>query len=297
MLINLIRSSWLLGATAVFGFVSIQAKETVPQDAPLVINDSELVKDLANKLGEMLLKQEGVSSDDLKSQFARTTTKLALMKKKQGVMDDLYRSSVNSVGVISSAYKCEKCPHWHLNGVATCWALTDDGVMVSNYHVFNNKDVTGFGIQTRDGYMAPVLEILATDKENDICIFRVAKKEGGYEPLALGKAQKVGGNAHIIAHPDQRYYTYTAGKVSRYYKNRSKRDNYFMGVTAEFARGSSGGPVMDDEGNVIGMVVSTNPIYYPSKDPKKNPRGNFQMTIRNCVPVDAIRNLVIDSSK
>jgi S1-C subfamily serine protease len=65
-----------------------------------------------------------------------------------------------------------------------------------------------------------------------------------------------------------------------------------MGVTAEYCRGSSGGPVMDDAGNVIGMVSSTNSIYYPSKDPKKNPRGSFQMVIRNCVPVDAILKLI-----
>ena len=38
-----------------------------------------------------------------------------------------------------------------------------------------------------------------------------------------------------------------------------------MGVTAEYARGSSGGPVMDDAGNVIGMVSSTNSIYYPPR--------------------------------
>ncbi len=296
-MINNIMSLSLVGLVALcIGAVSVSAREAVAQHAPVIINDRELIDGLANKLGEITLKHKGISSDDLKSQFARTETTLALLKKKQGVLDDLYGSSMNSVGMISSVYKCDKCPDWHLKGMATCWVLTDDGVMVSNYHIFKDKEVASFGIQTRDGHVAPVIEILATDKDADICIFRVTKKEGGYQPLAMGNAQKVGGNAHIIAHPDRRYYTYTSGKVSRYYYSRNKaRKCYYMGVTADYARGSSGGPVMDDEGNVIGMVASTNSIYYPSKD-KKDPKGNFQMTIKNCVPVDAIRKMVKNSN-
>ncbi len=105
-------------------------------------------------------------------------------------------------------------------------------------------------------------------------------------------SQREDGNAHIITHPDSRFFTYTGGQVTRYYADRNKRACYWMGVTAEYYRGSSGGPVMDDAGNVISMVASANLIYYPSKNPIKDPKGNFQMVIRNCVPVDAIRKLI-----
>ena len=274
------------------GLIFVATQLTEAREGPVVINDLELIKGLGDKLGKLVAEHEGISSKDLAKQFDRKSVSLNLAEAGEVKLDDLYADSVNSVGIISSVYKCDKCPRWHRRGNATCWVLTADGVMVTNFHVFRDKDEAGFGVITRDGKVSPVMEILAVDKEHDIAIFRVAKREGGYEPLALGEAQKVGGSAHIIAHPDSRFFTYTAGEVSRYYVSRSKKKCYWMGVTAEFARGSSGGPVLSDEGNVIGMVASTNSIYYPSKDPKKNPRGNFQMVIRNCVPVDAIRKLI-----
>ncbi len=258
--------------------------------APPIINDAELVKGLDDKIGKLTLDEEVLSSKQLSEQLDRKTTELILPAINKKNLEDIYNSTVDGVGIITSVYKCKKCPHWHRSGCATCWILTADGVMVTNYHVFKGKDVAGFGVLTRDGKVAPVVEILAADKEHDILIFRV--RGNGYKPLPLGNAQKVGGNAHIIAHPDSRFFTYTAGQVTRYYTSRNKKNCYWMGVTAEYCRGSSGGPVMDDAGNVIGMVSSTNSIYYPSKDPKKNPRGTFQMLVRNCVPVDAIRKLI-----
>lgn len=260
---------------------------------PPIIDDAALIKGLDDKIGKLTATHEGMSSKSLSSQLDQVSTALDLPEMNQSTLEDIYASSVNSVGIITSVYKCKKCTHWHRNGCASCWVLTSDGVMVTNYHVIRDKDVAGFGVLMRDGSVSPVVEILATDKEYDILIFRVAKRDKAYMPLSLGRAQRVGGNAHIIAHPDSRFFTYTAGQVSRYYVSRSKKKCYWMGVTAEYARGSSGGPVMDDAGNVIGMVASTSSIYYPSKDPKKNPRGNLQMVIRNCVPVDAIRKMII----
>jgi len=299
MLKSLTIWAWvrLTGIVVTCCLASIQAGETVAQGTPIIIDDNKLIRGLANELGELTLEYEGISSKALEPQFERKEVSMKLPQKKQGVLDDLYSSSLNGVSILTSVYKCDKCPHWHLNGFATCWTLSKDGVMVTNHHFFKDKDVAGYGIMARDGHISPVIEILATDEEADIVIFRVAKREKGYEVLALGNAQKVGGNAHIIAHPDRRFYTYTSGKVSRYFAHRGKRKCYYMGVTAEYAHGSSGGPVLNDEGNVIGMVASTNSIYHQSSDPKRKPQNTFQMVIRNCVPVDAIRKLIVDSNK
>ena len=154
--------------------------------------------------------------------------------------------------------------------------------------MFNGRDHAGFGVLTKDGKVSPVVEILAADKSADIAIFRV--KGEGFTPLALGNSSKVGGDVHIIAHPDSRFFSYTSGNVSRYYKSSNGKATW-MAVTAEFARGSSGGPVMDEMGNVVGMVANTQSIYYPKRK-KTDFRGPFQMVIRNCVPVNAIRKLI-----
>lgn len=261
-----------------------------------VIDDNKLLTNLAVGLGDLVEAGGVPDSKALAKQLSRKTTKIKLPAPSVKKPENVYDRGIQSVVVISSVYKCDKCTKWHNGSGATGWILTSDGIMVSNYHVFKGKDVSGFGISTRDGRVAPIVEILAASERDDVVIFRV--KGEGFTPLSLGLDARVGDSIHIIAHPDSRFYTYTSGNVSRYYKNRSRkrRGATSMAVTAEFARGSSGGPVMNALGNVVGMVASTQSIYYPSKD-GKNPKENFQMVIRNCVPVSSIRALLEKTEK
>lgn len=260
----------------------------IAANEPVVVDDRALMMGLDQKVGAFVDSKKAIDSKLIQEHLKRNRTTLQLSAAGDKRLDDVYGECVDGVGIITSVYKCGKCDKWHRAGCATCWILTEDGVMVTNYHVFANSTQSGWGVLTRDGCVSPVQEILAADKVADIAIFRVGGK--GYKPLKLGAAQEVGGDANIIAHPDSRFFTYTSGKVSRYYKSAQKAGDW-MAVTAEFARGSSGGPVMDECGNVVGMVSNTQSIYYPSND-KAKPEGPFQMVIRNCVPVSAIRKLI-----
>lgn len=254
----------------------------------VVVDDRALMTGLDAKVGKHVDDKLTIDAKQVNEQLKRAQIKLQLPVAGEKQMDDLYGQCVDGVGIITSVYKCGKCDKWHRAGCATCWVLTEDGVMVTNYHVFANKTQSGWGVLTRDGRVSPVCEVLAADKETDVAIFRV--KGAGFKPLSLGGAQEVGGEVSIIAHPDGRFFTYTNGKVSRYYKSPNQSATW-MAVTAEFARGSSGGPVMDECGNVVGMVSNTQSIYYPSQK-KEEKMGPFQMVIRNCVPVSAIRKLI-----
>ncbi len=259
---------------------------------PIVINDSSLSRDLGEKIGALVDGEKTTGAKVLTKQLSRKSTALTLPKPSKKVSTDIYNESVDSVGIIASVYKCGKCDKWHRSGCATCWILSEDGVMVTNYHVFANAEHSGWGVLLRDGSVYAVKEVLAADKAADVAIFRVEGE--GFNALKLGEPQKVGGEVHIIAHPDSRFFTYTAGLVSRYYAARSSKSakTIWMAVTAEFARGSSGGPVLDECGNVVGMVANTQSIYYPKKKESKHLRGPFQMVIRNCVRVADIQKLI-----
>ena len=63
-----------------------------------------------------------------------------------------------------------------------------------------------------------------------------------------------------------------------------------MSITADYAKGSSGGPVLNPAGEVVGMVSSTQSIYYESDNGQ--PKGPLQMVVKNCVPVDAVKQLL-----
>jgi S1-C subfamily serine protease len=139
--------------------------------------------------------------------------------------------------------------------------------------------------------VAAVKEILASDRAADVCLFRV---EGdGFRPLALGAAAPVGTKVRVLSHPEGRFFFQTSGEVARYHRRPARPRQpaaTWMSVTADFARGSSGGPVVDAAGRVVGMVSSTQSIYYESSG--KEPKGPLQMVVKNCVPSAAIRRLV-----
>jgi hypothetical protein len=75
--------------------------------------------------------------------------------------------------------------------------------------------------------------------------------------------------------------------VSRYFlqpKTKTPR----LQVTAPFARGSSGCGIVNDSGQIVGLVTSTNSIYYTQKD---NRQEDFQMVVNTCVSLQSIRAL------
>ena len=82
----------------------------------------------------------------------------------------------------------------------------------------------------------------------------------------------------------------TKGDVSRYYLSRTKNMTApRMAITADYAKGSSGAPVLNSEGEVVGMVSATNSIYYTKV---RGQNQNLQMVIKSCIPVEAIQKLL-----
>lgn len=272
-------------------FLSVVVSFAQTDDQLPVVNDREILRQIPLEIGRLVEEKKVLAWDQLVEQMKRTRAQVDLPVVARKNAEHLYRQCVDGVVAIASVYKCDRCTKWHSGGAATAWVLTEDGVMVTNYHVFDGEKRAGFAVRTRDGRFAPVVEILAASEQDDIAVFRVAG--GGFVPIPLGGDAEVGDDIHVIAHPDSRFFTYTAGKVSRYFVKRGHGNKraVVMGVTAEFARGSSGGPVLDACGHVVGMVASTNSIYYPSEKNTER-RGPFQMVIRNCVPARAIRSLI-----
>jgi S1-C subfamily serine protease len=193
---------------------------------------------------------------------------------------------------ICSAFKSETSGDWEAGEPATAWVLTPEGVMVTNYHVFAEaaKEEV-FGVMSRDGGFFPVTEILAADKLNDVAIFKIHAK--GLQPLALGADEAVGKRVAVISHPDSQFYTFTQGHITRYtmqYDSPKSPPVKYMSITADYARGSSGGPVLNDHGAVVGMVCSTRTTYYGEKNKEAN--DDVQMIVKYCVPGESIRALL-----
>ncbi|MCH7228352.1 serine protease [Haloferula sp. A504] len=263
---------------------------SVATAAPEIINDVALRAKFQNTLGKLAEAGEHPTAQsfaDSIDELPATSTLPADAKLATSAPEH----PADSVHLISSVYKCGRCDHWHLAGVATAWALTHDGLMVTNQHVLAKARGQVMGVCDRHGNVHPILEVIAADEASDVALFRVEATD--LVPLQLGPPAGIGAEVEVISHPHGRFFMHTFGRVSRYSETPQREDRpsvVRMSITADYAKGSSGGPVLDSENRVVGMVCNTQSIYYESNNGQ--PKGPLQMVVKNCVPADAIRTLL-----
>ncbi len=174
--------------------------------------------------------------------------------------------------------------------------VSASGVCVTCRHVVSDKEIRGMVAMARDGRVFPVKRVMASDPVEDVAVVQLELPEGAKVPV-LGLADRrlpVGAAVFVVSHPDERFYMLTTGVVSRHTLWREKGGvAHFMSVTADFAKGSSGCPVMDNTGAVVGIVNNTESIYYNDDGRKK--QLDLQMVVKNVTPVSALRALFKDA--
>lgn len=271
--------------------------------APPVIDDMMLVENFSTALGN-LVGTEGVpSADDLCAAAKECSPRKAVaiipeaLKSGAAMPENDYDHLSKSVFMLGAVYKCGKCSNWHRGGNATAWCLSSDGIMVTNAHVFLSIKGEAMGVSDREGHCYPVTGLLGIDVMKDVAIFRV--KGQGLQALRLGAPANVGDPVNIISNPAGNNFMRTSGAVARYVNQPDTHEKnpvkvVWMCVTAEYAGGSSGGPVFNAAGEVVGMVSKTHSLYTGGTPKDAPPKGELQMVIRNCVPGDAIRSMFED---
>jgi hypothetical protein len=254
-------------------------------------DDQARIRTLEQTAEEMIRRRRITPMATLIEQLDRQECKLALPipSDRRMMPGEIYSQYKPSVLVVAGIYKCPKCGRWHANAVGGFF-ITETGACVTNYHVVDKKSEYTLLAMTDEGRVFPVREVLAASKAHDAAILQLETAEAAFKPLALAADAPVGASISVISHPGGRFYTLTQGMISRYsnvMKNGQRTNR--MTITADFARGSSGGPVFNEYGNVVGMVESTTSVYYNMTAGKKD---NLQMVFKNCVPAENILKLI-----
>ena len=128
-----------------------------------------------------------------------------------------------------------------------------DNLIVTNYHVIEGaargtaKLVGKFTIYTIEG-------VTATDKTNDLALLKVTAP--GIKPLLLGNSTdvKIGETVYVAGNPKGLEGTFSNGIIS---SRRDKNTKERLQMTAPISPGSSGGPVLNSKGEVIGVSFMT----------------------------------------
>lgn len=202
--------------------------------------------------------------------------------------EELYSRRSSGVLVVGMLGRQKKSSQFEVAG-SSGFALTADGVFVTNYHVIDDPQAEALVVMTRDGVITPVTEVLAADKLADVAILRAPG--ASFQPLPLAAAESQPGSpVWVLAHPDHNFFTLTQGTVSRFFMaNTEIGRTPQMAITADFGVGASGGAVLNSRGEVTGMVCSTTSVYYTDVKQRVN---DLQMVFKHIVPVSSIRALL-----
>ena len=94
--------------------------------------------------------------------------------------------------------------------------------------------------------------ITAKDKTNDLALLKVAIQ--GINPLPLGNSDtvRIGDTVYVAGNPERWEGTFSNGIISGI-RDRDTKKQFQM--TAPISPGSSGGPVLNDKGEVIGVSI------------------------------------------
>lgn len=255
------------------------------------VSDQKIKKEFERQLGELKDAGKTVPAADLIKQLKKQeSAKHALSTATDADFDtaSVYERSKRGVLCFGNIYKCDHCDEWHGN-IAGGFVISSDGLAVTNYHVVDNEKAGAFGAMTLDGKVYAVKEVIAASKRDDLAVVRLEGDE--FHPLPVAMGDPVGSEVTVISHPQGRFYTVSKGIISRYFKARTSKGKGSdrLAITADYARGSSGSPVLNNDGAVIGVVAATSSIYYDKKDGVDR---NLQMVIKSCIPSGTIHKIL-----
>jgi S1-C subfamily serine protease len=237
---------------------------------------------------EAACRNEAPPLEDIPGQLARTSCRLDAPAPLAEPLptEERVRRLDESVVVVGTLYHCGKCQNLHFSQ-ATGFAVGRGGAVATSYHVLGEQDVKSAAVMDHRGRTFPVRGVLAAREEDDLLILDTAATD--LAPLPLSGEASPGEEVLVLSHPSGSLYSLTSGIVSRLYRQNRRGDRPpWLTITAPFARGSSGAPVLDRKGNVVGVVSQTRALF-AENDGEAN---NYpQMILNNCSPARGLLDL------
>jgi hypothetical protein len=136
----------------------------------------------------------------------------------------------------------------------TGFFIGKNGILITNYHVI--KDLIDPDVETFDGKMWPVNRTIMNDLSLDIAVIGAAIGKGAYKYLEFtSELPPVGKSIFVIGSPLGLEQTVSNGIVSAIRSLPSTHMGKLIQITAPISPGSSGSPVVDNAGKVIGIAT------------------------------------------
>jgi S1-C subfamily serine protease len=135
----------------------------------------------------------------------------------------------------------------------TGFFITEDGYFVTNYHVIKNART----IKTHTPSGSYNAQVVKYDIQNDLAILKTRDVSGAL-PISRSSSVRLGSSVFTIGFPN----IYIQGSEPKYTQGRINSlsgiqdDPRCFQISVPLQPGNSGGPLLDEKGNVVGVVTS-----------------------------------------
>lgn len=137
-------------------------------------------------------------------------------------------------------------------GLGSGFVVDASGVIVTNLHVI--QGAKALSVKMADGEMYDKVDIVDYDARRDIAVLKV-KPYGKLPTLTLGDSDRVeiGEEAVAVGNPKGMEHTVSSGLISAMRQDEGYK---LIQISVPISPGSSGGPLFDRQGRVIGITTA-----------------------------------------
>jgi S1-C subfamily serine protease len=160
-------------------------------------------------------------------------------------------------------------------GLGSGFVVDSGGVIVTNLHVI--KGARALAVKMADGEVYDKVEILDYDARRDIAVLKV-RAFGKLPTVPLGDSDtvEIGEEAVAVGNPKGMEHTVTSGLVSAFRQDEGYK---LIQISVPISPGSSGGPLFDRQGRVIGITTA-------------QLRGEGVQNLNFAVPINYVKPLI-----
>ncbi len=193
----------------------------------------------------------GLAADDPTAAPARSSSsgqEAQLVADDGGTAKRVYEGAQDAVAFISAAGQQGQ-------GTGSGFVVSADGLIVTNQHVVDGATQVAVKVGT-DGKQLPA-EIVGVDASQDLALLKVDAQDLPTLELGDSDAVEVGDDTYAIGNPYGLDHTLTTGVVSALDRDLQAPNGATISgaiqTDAALNPGNSGGPLLDGEGDVIGV--------------------------------------------
>ena len=209
----------------------------------------------------LLVQQTAEVSEDVSARLTEGIDADAIVAAYELVLGEIYESALGSVVQIKVERDVVRrgffgTQQGTVTGEGSGFVWSDDGYLITSHHVIKDADRISAIFADGSEYGA---DLVGSDRNSDLAVLKIDLPSGSLSAVSLGDSDdlRVGQLAVAIGNPFGQEFTMTTGIVSALGRTIQGGDSSLgsgvIQTDAPLNPGNSGGPLLDRQGNVIGI--------------------------------------------